>query len=167
VSDSLDASASKSSDKSASLDASKSSTASLSTSKTSSKTGSLNVSNSTSDSLAATDSKSSTLASTVSSTKSESSSNHTVQSLDLTYSKQGAISFDSATGKYVAVDGSSVNATNNYAVALADNALQNASGLNIVNAAGGMVSNGVNVARTSNMNSAPTINQVNTISQVR
>ena len=39
--------------------------------------------------------------------------------------------------------------------------------MNIVNAAGGMVSNGINVARTSNMNSAPSINQVNTISQVR
>jgi hypothetical protein len=52
-------------------------------------------------------------------------------------------------------------------VALADTAQQNAQAINIVNAAGGMVSNGVNVARTSNMNSAPTIVQSNSISQVR
>jgi ATP-dependent protease ClpP protease subunit len=50
---------------------------------------------------------------------------------------------------------------------LAGSAQANAQGLNIVNAAGGMVSNGVNVARTSNMNSAPIVTQVNTISQVR
>jgi hypothetical protein len=85
----------------------------------------------------------------------------------MTYDKQGAVAFDSASGKYVAVDGSTVTATNTYTVALADSAMQNAQALNIVNAAGGMVSNGVNVARTSNLNTAPTIMQSNTISQVR
>jgi hypothetical protein len=117
--------------------------------------------------LAATDSKSSTLSASVSTSHSKTKSSHTVQSLDLTYDKQGAVAFDSASGKYVAVDGSTVTATNSYTVALAGSALQNASGLNIVNAAGGMVANGVNIARTSNMNSAPTIVQTNSISQVR
>jgi hypothetical protein len=119
------------------------------------------------DTLAATDDKSQSLSTKVSNSDSDSYSNHTVQSLDLNFNKQGAVSFDNATGKYVAVDGSTVNATNNYTVMLADSAQANASGLNIVNAAGGMVSNGVNVARTSNMNSAPSINQVNSINQIR
>lgn len=166
-SSSLDAAASKSSDKSASLDANKSFDASLSTSKSSTKTSSLDASHSTEDTLSATDSKSSSLSATVSKAKSNEYSNHSVESLDLTYDKQGAVAFDYASGKYVAVDGSSVTATNIYTVALADNALQNAQALNIVNAAGGMVANGVNIARTSNMNSAPTIYQTNSIYQVR
>jgi hypothetical protein len=40
-------------------------------------------------------------------------------------------------------------------------------GVNIVNAAGGMVANGIGVARTAGMNSAPTITQSNSVSQVR
>jgi len=166
-SSSLDAMASKSSDKSASLDAEKSFDASLNTSKSSSKTSSLDAYHSTEDTLSATDSKSSSLAASVSKAKSNEYSNHTVESLDLTYDKQGAVAFDSASGKYVAVDGSTVTASNIYTVALTDNALQNAQALNIVNAAGGMVANGVNIARTSNMNSAPTIYQTNSIYQVR
>jgi hypothetical protein len=159
--------ASKSSDKSASLDADKSFDASLSASKSSSKSASLDASHSTEDTLSATDSKSSSLEKTVSSDKSRTHSSHSVKSLDLTFDKQGAVAFDSASGKYVAVDGSTVTATNNYTVTLAGSALQNAQALNIVNAAGGMVANGVNVARTSNMNSAPTIMQSNSINQVR
>jgi hypothetical protein len=45
--------------------------------------------------------------------------------------------------------------------------MQNATALNIVNAAGGLVANGVNIGRTTNMNSTPTLTQVNSISQVR
>jgi hypothetical protein len=50
-------------------------------------------------------------------------------------------------------------------VSLAGSAEENASALNLVNAAGGMVANAINVSRTTNMNSAPTISQVNNISQ--
>jgi len=35
-----------------------------------------------------------------------------------------------------------------------------------VNAAGGMVANGVNVAHSANMNAIPTLNQTNAISQI-
>jgi hypothetical protein len=69
--------------------------------------------------------------------------------------------------KNIAVDGSTVTATNTYTVNLSGSAMQNAKAINIVNAAGGMVANGVNVARTANMNSAPTILQSNSVSQVR
>jgi hypothetical protein len=65
------------------------------------------------------------------------------------------------------VDGSTITATNNYSVILAGTAEQNANAMNIVNAAGGMVANGVNVARTTAANATPSITQVNTISQAR
>jgi len=45
--------------------------------------------------------------------------------------------------------------------------MQNARAINIVNAAGGMVANGVNVARIANNNVSPTISQTNSISQIR
>jgi hypothetical protein len=80
---------------------------------------------------------------------------------------QGAVSFDSASAQNVAVDGSTITATNTYSLTLAGTAEQNATAMNIVNAAGGMVANGVNVARTSNMNSTPTLTQSNSISQSR
>jgi hypothetical protein len=63
------------------------------------------------------------------------------------------------------VDGSTVVATNTSSIDLAGSALQNAAAINLVNAAGSMVANGVNIARTTNMNSTPTLNQVNSISQ--
>ena len=83
------------------------------------------------------------------------------------YNVQGAVSFEDASAQNVAVDGSTVTATNNYSVSLAGSALANATAMNIVNAAGGMVANGINVARTSNMNSTPTLTQTNNITQHR
>jgi len=65
------------------------------------------------------------------------------------------------------VDGSTITATNNYAVTLSGTAEQNASALNLVNAAGGMVANGVNVARSSNIVTGPTLTQTNSITQHR
>jgi len=65
------------------------------------------------------------------------------------------------------VDGSTLTAMNSYSVILAGTAEQNAKGINLVNAAGSLVANGVNIARTTNMNSTPTLNQVNSISQHR
>jgi post-segregation antitoxin (ccd killing protein) len=70
-------------------------------------------------------------------------------------------------GKNVAVDGSTVTATNNYSVNLSGSAMQNATAINIVNAAGGMVANGVNVARIANTGISPTLTQSNTVSQIR
>jgi hypothetical protein len=80
---------------------------------------------------------------------------------------EGAVSFDDATAKNIAVDGSSISDTNNYSVILAGAAQQNATALNIVNAAGGMVANGLNIAHTTNLTSMPTLTQTNSISQVR
>jgi len=60
-----------------------------------------------------------------------------------------------------------VNTTNDYSVDLAGSAEEDANAVNIVNAAGGMVSNGVNIAHTSNVSVLPTLTQVNYTSQSR
>ena len=80
---------------------------------------------------------------------------------------QGAVRFHSASAKNIAVDGSTVTDTNNYSVTLAGAAEQNATALNLVNAAGGMVANGLNIAHTTNLTTMPTLTQVNSISQIR
>jgi hypothetical protein len=80
---------------------------------------------------------------------------------------QGAVSFNSASAKNVAVDGSTITDTNNYSMILAGAAEQNATALNIVNAAGGMVANGLNIAHTTNLTTMPTLTQTNSISQTR
>ena len=79
---------------------------------------------------------------------------------------QGATAIASAAAENVAVDNSKIAVTNSYSVDLAGAAEQNASAVNLVNAAGSMVANGVNIARTTNMNATPTLNQVNSISQI-
>jgi hypothetical protein len=72
-----------------------------------------------------------------------------------------------ASATNIAADNASVDANTNYSVALAGSAEQNATALNIVNSAGGMVSNGVNIAHSTNMNAIPTLNQVNVTTQSR
>jgi hypothetical protein len=72
-----------------------------------------------------------------------------------------------ATATNIAADGAKIKTNNNDSVALAGTAEQNATALNIVNSAGGMVSNGVNIAHSANMNAIPTLNQVNITSQSR
>jgi hypothetical protein len=74
---------------------------------------------------------------------------------------------DSATAKNIAVDGSTITDTNSYSVILAGAAQQNATALNIVNAAGGMVANGLNIAHTTNLTTMPILTQTNSISQTR
>lgn len=72
-----------------------------------------------------------------------------------------------ATATNIAVDSAKTSTSTNYSVDLAGTAEQNATALNIVNSAGGMVSNGLNIAHSVNMNAIPALNQVNSISQVR
>jgi len=80
---------------------------------------------------------------------------------------QGAVSLDNASATNIAVDGSSVTSTTNYSVTLAGAAEQNATALNIVNAAGGLVANALNIAHSSTSITAPTITQSNSISQTK
>jgi ATP-dependent protease ClpP protease subunit len=110
---------------------------------------------------ASNSSKSFATSETESKSESETSSSHVIHNV------QGAVSFTSAAAKNIAVDGSTINDTNTYSVILAGSAEQNATALNIVNSAGGMVANGLNIAHTTNLTTMPVLTQVNSISQVR
>jgi hypothetical protein len=100
-------------------------------------------------------------------TKSDTSSSTAVKSYDKTDNIQGALSIGDATATNVAVDNSTVSTTNAYSVTLAGSVEANASGLNIVNAAGGMVAGAVNIARSTMGSAVPTLTQSNSISQSR
>jgi hypothetical protein len=100
-------------------------------------------------------------------TKSDTSSSTAVKSYDKTENIQGALSIGDATASNIAVDNSTVSTTNAYSVTLAGSVEANASGLNIVNAAGGMVAGAVNVARSTMGSAIPTLSQSNSISQSR
>jgi hypothetical protein len=105
-------------------------------------------------------------ASSLSTTVSDSKSLSAVKNTAVTKDVEGAVTLDDAAATNIAVDGSTISTTNNYSVTLAGSAESNAKALNIVNAAGGMVANGVNVAHSSGMNPIPTLNQVNSITQI-
>jgi hypothetical protein len=79
---------------------------------------------------------------------------------------EGATTIASAAADNIATDGSSINTSESSTLSLAGAAQQNAAAINLVNAADSLVANGVNIARTTNMNTTPTLNQVNSISQV-
>ena len=79
----------------------------------------------------------------------------------------GPTTIGSAVGQNIAVDGSTINSTNSGSLSLAGSAESSASGVNIVNAVGSMVANGVNIGFTSNMNAMPTLTQTNVITQSR
>jgi hypothetical protein len=99
-------------------------------------------------------------------TKSDVSSSSAVKNTAIVDNVQGAVTLADADATNIAVDGSTINSTTNYSVTLAGSAEANAKALNIVNAAGGMVANGVNIAHSSNMNAIPTLNQTNSIAQL-
>jgi hypothetical protein len=71
---------------------------------------------------------------------------------------------DVATGTAIALDGSSAHSSTEMSVELSDMAEANAKAVNIVNAAGSLVANGVNVASSTNLNNL-TLTQTNAIAQ--
>lgn len=77
---------------------------------------------------------------------------------------RGALRVSPVEAEYIVLDNSSLEVNSTYSVNLADSAQMNARAVNVVNAAGGVVANGVNVARTT---VGPNLNQVNTVVQRR
>ena len=90
-------------------------------------------------------------------------SSTTNDTLALTY--MGPTTIGSASAQNIAVDGSTITTNNTSSLSLAGSAESSAAGVNIVNAVGSMVANGVNIGFTSNMNAMPTLSQSNTIVQ--
>ena len=70
-------------------------------------------------------------------------------------------------GVILVVDGSTLTANSSYSVALAGNAQGNVRAVNLVNAAGSVVANSVNVSRTPTVGPNLNLSQVNTIVQRR
>lgn len=79
----------------------------------------------------------------------------------------GPVAMQGASAEYIAVDGSTLDVTSEYAVNLSGNAQQASRALNLVTAAGSAVTNGVNVARTPTVGPVLNLNQVNVIRQGR
>ena len=77
----------------------------------------------------------------------------------------GPTTIGSAAAQNIAVDGSTITTTSTGSLSLMGSSESSASGVNIVNAVGSMVANGVNIGFTSNMNAMPTLTQTNTIVQ--
>jgi hypothetical protein len=71
---------------------------------------------------------------------------------------------DVAAANAIALDGSTATSSTEESVELSDSAESNAKAINIVNAAGSLVANGVNIARSTNLNNL-TLTQVNAIAQ--
>ena len=88
-------------------------------------------------------------------------------SIHKTMVSQGPVGVSGARAKYIVVDGSKLTANDTYGVLLADGAENGAKALNIVNASGSSVSDGVNVAYTTGTSPGLTLNQVNTVVQYR
>jgi hypothetical protein len=75
---------------------------------------------------------------------------------------------DNAQAEYIVVDDSSLEVNTTFNLALSGSAQSNVMGMNVVNSTGSAVADGVNVARTSQMNSGNlSLNQSNMISHSR
>lgn len=81
-----------------------------------------------------------------------------------TATRGGEIEIDLATGNAIALDGSTATNKLDESVELSGSAESNAHAINIVNAVGSIVGNGVNVASSMNLSSV-SLNQVNVITQ--
>jgi hypothetical protein len=75
------------------------------------------------------------------------------------------ISLDDTKAQYIVADGSKLTAENAYTVFLNGTSQANAKAMNLVNAAGSLISNAVNVAKTPTMGPLPSLNQSNLIVQ--
>ena len=131
----------------------------------SNKSNSLDATSSLTHNKSVSNDFSTSLATTLATTASDMKSFTSAKTKSVTKDIQGAVAVDDADATNIAVDGSTISDTNTYSVSLAGSAEANAKAINIVNAAGGMVANGVNVAHSTGMNPVPTLSQVNSITQ--
>jgi len=88
-------------------------------------------------------------------------------SISDTTATHSPFTLENATAEYIVVDGSTLKVTNNYSVALSGNAQQDSRAVNLVNAAGSVIANAVNVSRTPTVGPNLNLRQVNAIVQRR
>ncbi len=87
----------------------------------------------------------------------------------ITETYRSPFELNDAQAEYIVVDDSSLTVNTNFTLALSGSAQSNASGMNVVNATGSAVANGINIARTSGLtnNGAMALQQSNVISHSR
>jgi hypothetical protein len=86
---------------------------------------------------------------------------------DATSQRRGALEVDSISAEYVVLDESSLTLDSQNTVSLSGAAQQGAQGLNILNAAGSLVSNAVNISRTPTVGPTLGLSQQNVVVQRR
>ena len=98
-------------------------------------------------------------------TKSASSKDNETVNSDIHHVVQGGVEVDGASGSAIVLDGSTFSNTQSYSVSLSGTTQQNARAMNLVNAAGSLVGNGVNVSRTPTVGPSLHLDQDNTVLQ--
>jgi hypothetical protein len=95
------------------------------------------------------------------------SSSSSESDMQSTYSKtvSGPVSIPDAKAEYIVADGSTLTAKDDYTVFLSGNSQTDVKALNLVNAAGSLITNAVNVARTPTVGPVINLNQNNLIVQ--
>jgi hypothetical protein len=86
---------------------------------------------------------------------------------DITTTTYAPVSIASANAEYIVVDQATLDVRTDHSVTLSGAAQQNARALNLVNAAGSRITNGVNVSRTADIRSNLSLRQHNLITQLR
>lgn len=94
-----------------------------------------------------------------------SSSSESSKQEDYSQTVHAPVSIQDAKAEYIVADESKLTAKNEYAVLLSGNSQENAKALNLVNAAGSLITNAVNVARTPTVGPVLNLNQTNVIVQ--
>ena len=94
-----------------------------------------------------------------------SSSSESSKQKDYSQTVHAPVSIQDAKAEYIVADESKLTAKNDYTVLLSGNAQANAKALNLVNAAGSLITNAVNVARTPTVGPVLNLNQTNVIVQ--
>jgi hypothetical protein len=89
------------------------------------------------------------------------------RTVDETTVTRAPFRLQNAQSEYIVVDESSLDATNEYSVAMSGDAQRDARAVNLVNASGSLVANSVNIARTPSVGPSLNLNQVNVIVQRR
>jgi hypothetical protein len=89
------------------------------------------------------------------------------KSVDETTVTRAPFRLQNAQAEYIVVDESSLDVTNEYSVTVSGDAQRDARAVNLVNTAGSLVANSVNIARTPSVGPSLNLNQVNIIVQRR
>lgn len=82
-----------------------------------------------------------------------------------TSNQDGALSVDTVSAEYLVLDQSNMSLESNYSIVLSGNAQQAAQALNLLNAAGSVVNNAVNVSRTPSAGPTTNLVQSNVVQQ--